>query len=209
MRQFGAFRDLQERCGGISPSILNSRVKDLKDADILERSDEGYRLTGQPAIPDVRICYREQDRHRNDSPPRIVIVPRGGDILPPDRAIGSLKDPVTLQAIKHIRLRMFGMQVYCWGSSIAQAEDLVHNALLAFESIGDSGGGTGGADVQFGSEIWESQLDGEGGQKTLGYLISFVATVGIQVTTHPQKLVHVQHVKLTITELDQSQEIDI
>jgi DNA-binding HxlR family transcriptional regulator len=39
------FRALQERCGDISPSILNSRLKDLREAEILERSTEGYRLT--------------------------------------------------------------------------------------------------------------------------------------------------------------------
>ena len=39
------FRELQEACGGISPSILNSRLKDLREADIVERSTEGYRLT--------------------------------------------------------------------------------------------------------------------------------------------------------------------
>jgi len=39
------FRELQERCESISPSILNSRIKDLKEADILERSLEGYQLT--------------------------------------------------------------------------------------------------------------------------------------------------------------------
>jgi len=42
-----SFRDLQEVCGGISPSILNSRLKDLREADILERSLEGYRLTAR------------------------------------------------------------------------------------------------------------------------------------------------------------------
>jgi DNA-binding HxlR family transcriptional regulator len=39
------FRDLQSRCGTISPSILNSRLKDLREADIVERSLNGYRLT--------------------------------------------------------------------------------------------------------------------------------------------------------------------
>ena len=42
-----SFRDLQALCGGISPSILNSRLKDLREADILERSPEGYRLTAR------------------------------------------------------------------------------------------------------------------------------------------------------------------
>ena len=40
-----SFRDLQALCGDISPSILNSRLKDLRQADILECSEEGYRLT--------------------------------------------------------------------------------------------------------------------------------------------------------------------
>ena len=39
------FRDLQERCGGVSPSILNGRIKELKDSGIIERTLEGYALT--------------------------------------------------------------------------------------------------------------------------------------------------------------------
>jgi DNA-binding HxlR family transcriptional regulator len=39
------FRELQQRCYSISPSILNSRIKDLKEADILVRTLEGYQLT--------------------------------------------------------------------------------------------------------------------------------------------------------------------
>ncbi len=39
------FRELQERCDSISPSILNSRIKDLRDAGILERTLDGYQLT--------------------------------------------------------------------------------------------------------------------------------------------------------------------
>lgn len=39
------FRDLQERCGGVSPSILNARVKELRESEIIEKTDEGYALT--------------------------------------------------------------------------------------------------------------------------------------------------------------------
>ena len=39
------FRDLQDRCGGVSPSILNSRLKELRDAEIVARAVEGYILT--------------------------------------------------------------------------------------------------------------------------------------------------------------------
>jgi DNA-binding HxlR family transcriptional regulator len=43
------FRALQAACEGkgrtVSPSILNSRIKDLQEAKLLERTLEGYRLT--------------------------------------------------------------------------------------------------------------------------------------------------------------------
>ncbi len=39
------FRELQEKCESISPSILNSRIKDIIKADIAERTVNGYQLT--------------------------------------------------------------------------------------------------------------------------------------------------------------------
>ena len=39
------FRELQGHCGDISPTILNARLKELKEADVIERTLEGYRLT--------------------------------------------------------------------------------------------------------------------------------------------------------------------
>jgi DNA-binding HxlR family transcriptional regulator len=39
------FRGLQDACESISPSILNKRLKDLREAYLIERSLEGYRLT--------------------------------------------------------------------------------------------------------------------------------------------------------------------
>lgn len=39
------FRELQEKCESISPSILNARIKDLREADIAERTLNGYQLT--------------------------------------------------------------------------------------------------------------------------------------------------------------------
>jgi DNA-binding HxlR family transcriptional regulator len=38
------FRGLQRSCQSISPSILNSRLKDLREAGLVERSLEGYVL---------------------------------------------------------------------------------------------------------------------------------------------------------------------
>ncbi len=43
------FRSLQDACerksGKISPSILNSRIKDLQEAKLVERTLDGYQLT--------------------------------------------------------------------------------------------------------------------------------------------------------------------
>lgn len=39
------FRELQERCGSISPTILNTRLKDLSEAMLIERTVDGYALT--------------------------------------------------------------------------------------------------------------------------------------------------------------------
>lgn len=39
------FRALQASCETISPSILNSRLKDLREAQLVDRSLNGYHLT--------------------------------------------------------------------------------------------------------------------------------------------------------------------
>lgn len=41
------FRALQDRCGGISSSVLSQRVTDLRGAGILEDAEGGYRLTAE------------------------------------------------------------------------------------------------------------------------------------------------------------------
>jgi DNA-binding HxlR family transcriptional regulator len=39
------FRALQDACGGISPSVLNARLSDLRDAALIDPSPDGYALT--------------------------------------------------------------------------------------------------------------------------------------------------------------------
>lgn len=42
------FRALRERSGGVSPTVLNARLAELREAGIVEqRSGEGYALTGE------------------------------------------------------------------------------------------------------------------------------------------------------------------
>jgi DNA-binding HxlR family transcriptional regulator len=39
------FRELQERCGGISSSVLADRLRELDEAAIVRRDERGYVLT--------------------------------------------------------------------------------------------------------------------------------------------------------------------
>ncbi|MDO8423894.1 MAG: helix-turn-helix domain-containing protein [Parvibaculum sp.] len=39
------FRALQEACGGVSPSVLNGRLGDLREAALIEATGDGYGLT--------------------------------------------------------------------------------------------------------------------------------------------------------------------
>jgi DNA-binding HxlR family transcriptional regulator len=46
------FRALQAACGDISPTVLNQRLQELREAALLEPGDQGYALTpiGQELI---------------------------------------------------------------------------------------------------------------------------------------------------------------
>lgn len=39
------FRELQHRCESISPTVLNARLKELREAGLIERNDRGYCAT--------------------------------------------------------------------------------------------------------------------------------------------------------------------
>lgn len=39
------FRQLRERCDAVSPTVLNTRLKDLREAGLAELGDDGYALT--------------------------------------------------------------------------------------------------------------------------------------------------------------------
>jgi DNA-binding HxlR family transcriptional regulator len=43
------FRELQERCGKMSSSVLNQRLTELRAADIVESRADGYALTDEGA----------------------------------------------------------------------------------------------------------------------------------------------------------------
>lgn len=39
------FRELQSRCASLSPTVLNTRLKELRAAGLVEKSTDGYALT--------------------------------------------------------------------------------------------------------------------------------------------------------------------
>lgn len=41
------FRQLQQRCDGVSSSVLADRLRELGQADLIEHAGKGYLLTGQ------------------------------------------------------------------------------------------------------------------------------------------------------------------
>lgn len=40
-----SFRALQERCDGMSPSVLNQRLAELREAQLVESGEAGYQLS--------------------------------------------------------------------------------------------------------------------------------------------------------------------
>jgi DNA-binding HxlR family transcriptional regulator len=40
------FRELQERCADMSSSVLSTRLRELRDAQLVDVAPKGYRLTG-------------------------------------------------------------------------------------------------------------------------------------------------------------------
>ena len=44
------FRELQERCAGMSSSVLNTRLRELREAGIAEAADGGYTLTDEGGV---------------------------------------------------------------------------------------------------------------------------------------------------------------
>lgn len=41
------FRELQAKCNGLSPTVLNTRLKELRAANLVEKATKGYALTNQ------------------------------------------------------------------------------------------------------------------------------------------------------------------
>ena len=58
------FRELQALCGNISPSILSTRLRELRAAEILAQTDAGYALTpeGERLLAELRGLHAWAER---------------------------------------------------------------------------------------------------------------------------------------------------
>ncbi len=41
------FRQIQDRCNSVSPGVLNTRIKELREADIIIKAENGYQLSSR------------------------------------------------------------------------------------------------------------------------------------------------------------------
>jgi DNA-binding HxlR family transcriptional regulator len=73
----GSFRELRERCDDVSPTVLNDRLQELREAGILELRDrEGYACTEHGAVllralaplNDWAIAWGRRTRNRSVEP---------------------------------------------------------------------------------------------------------------------------------------------
>ncbi|MCJ8319417.1 MAG: helix-turn-helix transcriptional regulator [Colwellia sp.] len=66
-----SFRAIQKQCDDMSPSVLNSRLKQLSTAKLLLSTDDGYRLTPSgkslmATLDPLRIWAKEWQQEFND-----------------------------------------------------------------------------------------------------------------------------------------------
>lgn len=116
----------------------------------------------------VTIAVGAKELHRNDSPPRIVFERVGGPIEM-TRDIGR-QDTGATAATRALLTRNLALRVHCWGEDEDQAEDLMHNALVAMRSA------TLGSFAAV-SETWGREL--ESGDANLGEVV--IAEVVVQI----------------------------
>jgi len=55
------FRELQSRCGDLSPTIINTRIKDLCAADLIYKSPESGYILSQHGIELIKLFYPLND----------------------------------------------------------------------------------------------------------------------------------------------------
>lgn len=60
------FRALRKACDGVSPSVLNKRITELRDLDFVKKSDGGYMLTSDGASLAEQLRKLDRWAHRRE-----------------------------------------------------------------------------------------------------------------------------------------------
>ena len=60
------FRALRKACDGVSPSVLNKRIAELRELDFVKKSDGGYTLTADGASLAEQLRKLDRWAHRRE-----------------------------------------------------------------------------------------------------------------------------------------------
>ena len=60
------FRALRKACDGVSPSVLNKRLAELRELDFVKKSDGGYTLTSDGASLAEQLRKLDRWAHRRE-----------------------------------------------------------------------------------------------------------------------------------------------
>lgn len=118
--------------------------------------------------------------------PRITHVALGGDITDTD-LVGEGKIVSTEGAESRdriVRVRVFNILMAVHGQNEEQAEQLLHNAIAAWES-------TASGSLSFSEEEWTDQQEGADGANRRGTEIRCTLTIRLPVYAHPKPLTRV------------------
>jgi hypothetical protein len=121
--------------------------------------------------PIVAVERTRKEIVRHAAPPRIVVVPTGGTIGP-TQEIG--RRDITNNATRSLYQRNLRCEVYCWGRDRSEAEDLLHNVVVALHH------GAQGS-YQLGAEEWINEREDRFSDLLHGEMIMLEAILEVPI----------------------------
>lgn len=148
------------------------------------------------ADPAVRVDLGRKELHRNNAPPRVIFIPIGGPIEM-TKEIGR-QDLTVGTASRQLNQRNLSCELHCWGESIEQAEQIMHNAIATMHAA------VLGSYLPSG-ERWLSDEELKAGDVNLGavvvldVVIQIPVMAGTQALVRPSSITHVGEFALQFT----------
>lgn len=116
----------------------------------------------------VTVALGRKELHRNNGPPRVVFERVGG---PVEMTQDIGRQDTGGQGTRQLWTRSLRLIMHCWGSTEEQAEQLMHNSLVALRNA------VGPGNLFPGEESWE--VEAEAGDANLGEEVT--VEVGLQI----------------------------